>query len=131
MATKLSDLFTVTESGSDFANCKGVLADALAKVREQQKTKCLETVAGFLTQFVSLRDMGVNSLKELRRQEKRQREQNAKVDRALAYFVETGNPMPIARLCGLDHNIRLQLSRLDITVDNDSLEVPADWQPKE
>jgi len=126
---KLTDLFNVSETGTEFSQLKGVFAGALEKVREQKKNEALETVAGFLSDFSSQRDRGVTQLREIRKQEKRQKELVAKQDRALKYFMEVGDPMPFAWLVGMQRRVASRLAFIGVEVDLTKVaEVPADWK---
>lgn len=101
---------------------------------EQRKQDALNSIVSdctfFLTQAEQQLKSDVKLLRALRKRETVQKEHIKKLERALLYFGETGNPLPlskIARIPFYDFLHKLGISTDDLK--DDDWKVPDDWQP--
>lgn len=123
--TRLNEILS-DDSGNKIGS--SALAAAVAERDKQRKEQISGRLVTLLEQGENLLSNRVDELRRIRRMEK-QREASVKsADRALRYFMETGNPLPLLREGGLSAYIPgIELPEYE----SDEWLVPADWKPAE
>jgi hypothetical protein len=98
---------------------------ALVKHRQEQAEQASKAIVQVLASADSDIARFVADLRRLRNQEKKVKQHLAKLGRAVEFFQETGDPMP---LCGVGVNIYPLLQIVGVDADP-TAKVPDDWKP--
>ncbi|MCI0561875.1 MAG: hypothetical protein MN733_25595 [Nitrososphaera sp.] len=130
----LSQLVDASQRADLHSFTAPVLADAMKTINEEKArevgAKCAQLIRAFLTNL----ETQVAQLRTLRQQETAQAKKVRLLDRALKYFGETANPLPVFKVMYNGDAKRCAQAQLRETIDFDAVpadawEVPADWKP--
>jgi len=126
----LSDLIARANATETLNVTNEILVEA-AKAREAEvRANAVHATKGLLATFEQTMKQNVYHLRELRRQEKECAALVKKLDNALHYFGDTGNPLPFFRACGVPaHQFCCELGIATPAKDDPAWEVPADYTP--
>lgn len=112
-----------------------VLKAAIAKNLRQKTENLVNAVAGLLDSFEASLTSHVATLRDLRRQEKKQCELVTNINRAFEYFKVSGNPLPFYAANGRHRDGEYFLRNIDADIelrnhDHEAWKVPTDFQVK-
>ncbi len=133
----LSDLVNASHKEEKHVFTSPVLAEAMKKLNEEKEkevgVKCAQLIKNFLSQL----EIAVTELRRMRKLESDAAKKVKSIDRAIKFFGETGNPLPVFKAMANDQNKsyleRFAISHLDNTIKLDDIpaeawDVPADWK---
>jgi hypothetical protein len=110
-----------------------VMKTAVAEVCEEQQKRAVGQVKGLITTFTNVVDQQVASLRMIRENEKITKQNLDKLNTALEYFGETGNPFPFFYVSNNFHGMRHFAQSVGIPVpaaDSEDAKVPDSFKPK-
>lgn len=113
-----------------------IMAEAVNKEAEEKKERVIAHVRQYISLSTQTLKSNVDLLRAYRRQEKEQKEKVAKMDRAVRYFLETGNPLPYFFVTSSHrqaiyfcNEVGMEMPAWDEKTAD--YQVPADWKPTE
>ena len=108
-----------------------VLKAAQERAEKAANEKATAFLEGYLGKFDAAVDDSVDLYKELRKQATLQGKYAEKLSRAVSYFNDKGNPLPIFRVNADNHGAEVFCRGVGIAVpekdDNEAWLVPGDW----
>lgn len=112
-----------------------IKADALAAAMKKHNERQVEEVSERLVRVMKQADEAVIThvaeLKRIRKTEKASKQRLVDLGRAVDYFKETGNPLPLYFHCPAEVRSLLNSLGEDLPAHNSKeYKVPNDWQPK-
>lgn len=127
---------------------KGPLAEAINEVTEDQKKSQTKAIKNVLKTLVDVIKVGKINLKEARKKEKRLTKHMKRLEHAMLFFGETGNPLPALQVAFInehpnrDRHHKLCVQHWNVTsefcqylgidvppADHDGWKIPNDWHP--
>ena len=136
MSKTLTDLINTAggNPSSTIIITNPVLVEAAENLTKERQKKAVAACQGLLESFTGMLASSVQSLRQLRKEARQQEVNTKKLDRALRYFAETGNPLPVfdaqqnrygggewCRRAGIAPPVK----------DDPAWTVPIDWKPAE
>lgn len=119
--------------GDDFSHLQGVTAEAMRRAKERSDERLSEALVGALGFAENALYGQVSNVKARKRQLNQAKDQLSKVDRAVKYLQQTGNPLPLYEFTG-DRMLAVAFcNQVGVSVPptgDDLWNVPKDWQPK-
>lgn len=115
-----------------FGNNSPIMQEAMKIAGEERQKKIVGRIAGYVSSFADHLQRQVKSVRDLRKQERELSAKIKKLDRALQFFHQEGNPLPFMKLMDDHANIRQFCLAADIEVPNDDSEaykVPDSFNP--
>jgi hypothetical protein len=127
----LTDLLNRAYSSPTVNVTSEILAAAAAERATDAQRAAVQATKGLLANFEQAMTQSVNHLRELRRAEKKQAKHVEILDRALRYFGESGNPLPVYKAQGMSRMAMEFCQAVGIPVpsaDDPAWNVPEDFQ---
>jgi hypothetical protein len=110
---------------------KSSVDEAMLKVREQQREKLVEHIGNAFLSAQVMIEHHVHQIRQTRAEEKQIKERLTNLSRALAFFQETNNPLPLAAFGVRIDRILKAANISPPDPKHPAWKVPDDWEPSE
>ena len=137
MSFTLSQLVELSQQGQSHVFSAPALAAAMKSINEEKEKSVGAVCATLINSFLSQLSASVSHLRKLRKLADEQAKFVKQLDRAMKYFGETANPLPV--FTAIYRNDKHEAKRyghkhlggmIDMeSVPEEAWEVPAEWQP--